>query len=51
MLTCVFTPSAITPRFIQGVAVVLLSLPLYNDRIVTRVLDLFRPEGSKAADK
>lgn len=51
MLTCVFTPEKITLRFIQGVAVVVLSLPLYNDRIVTSVLDFFRPAGSKAADK
>ena len=51
MLTCVYTPEKITPRFVQGVGVVLLSLPLYNDRVVTRALDLFRPAGSKAADK
>merc|ERR1712106_1057575 len=51
MLTCVFTPASITPRFVQGVAVVLLSLPLYNDRIVDKLVGFFRPEGSKAEDK
>ena len=51
MLTCVFTPSSVTPRFVQGVAVVLMSLPLYNDRIVDKIVGFFRPEGSKAADK
>jgi len=39
MLTCLLTPSSITPRFVQGVAVVLASLPLYNDRIVDRALE------------
>ena len=54
MLTCVFTPASITPRFVQGVTVVLLSLPLYNDRIVDKIIGFFGNddktiEGSKAA--
>jgi UDP-sugar transporter A1/2/3 len=50
MLTCLLTPEKITPRFVQGVAVVLASLPLYNDRIVCNVLDVLRP-GRKKKDK
>ena len=42
LITCLVSPAGITPRFLQGMALVIASLPLYNERLVAAALDRLR---------
>lgn len=42
LITCCLSPDKLTPRFLQGVSLVLLSLPLYNERLVARAVEWAR---------
>lgn len=40
LITCLLSPAGVTARFIQGMALVVASLPMYNERLVAAARDL-----------